>query len=248
MIDQVTPLSLPLLYIIPAPSHTTHYPVNYTSHSHTLISTPLDLIEAPLFLDTGWKYFTSWNAKSREPNVQHSADLLKVAKEANHTAPGFVSFVKNITREDQASYKPGHYKYVVVVGIELAPTGRLAHVLAHSGAVILLAKSAFFYHFSARLRPWVHYVPLAYSSADLIEKNEWLQQHDDMAQQLANNARNFGKSYLRMEDYYCYTAAAFRLVADIEENTNLTKPFEQPVPQIPSPTAIPTSTPPTVSS
>ena len=78
--------------------------------------------------------------------------------------------MKNITRADQASYKPGHYKYVVVVGIELAPTGRLAHILAHSGAVVLLHKSAFFYHFSARLRPWVHYVPLAFSAADLIEK------------------------------------------------------------------------------
>ena len=93
------------------------------------------------------------------------------------------------------------------------------------------------------MRPWVHYVPLTYSSADLIEKVEWLQQHDDMAQQIAINARNFGKSYLRMEDYYCYTAAALRLVADIEENTNLTQPYDQPIPPTPTPTVPSTSSP-----
>ena len=39
----------------------------------------------------------------------------------------------------------------------------------------------------------VHYVPLSYSSADLIEKIEWLINHDTMAQQIAENAKNFGK-------------------------------------------------------
>ena len=131
----------------------------------------------------------------------------------------------------------------MVVGYERSSTGRLSRMLAHSGAVVLLPQSPFLYHFSARLLPWVHYVPITFSSADLIEKIEWLQQHDDMAQQLAINARNFGKSYLRMEDYYCYTAAALRLVADIEENTNLTQPFEQPIPATRSPTVSPTSAP-----
>ena len=49
-------------------------------------------------------------------------------------------------------------------------TGRLAGLLAHSGAVVLLQEKGFSYHFSARLQPWVHYVPLSYSMADLIDK------------------------------------------------------------------------------
>ena len=95
---------------------------------------------------------------------------MALAKQVNHTEPGYVSFLANITHSDVTTYIPGHYKYVVVVGISASTTGRLARLLAHSGAVVLMHKTAFVYHFSARLVPWVNYVPLAYSSADLIEK------------------------------------------------------------------------------
>jgi hypothetical protein len=37
------------------------------------------------------------------------------------------------------------------------------------------------FHFSARLLPWVHYVPLTYSTADAIDKIEWLKRHDEKA-------------------------------------------------------------------
>ncbi len=59
----------------------------------------------------------------------------------NTTEPGFVSFLANITRHNRTEYSPGHYKYLVVVGTTISTTGRLAHLLAHSGAVILLQKS-----------------------------------------------------------------------------------------------------------
>eukprot|EP01033_Poteriospumella_lacustris_P005111 gene5111-3651_t len=112
-------------------------------------------------------------------------------------------------------YFPGHYKYVVVM-LAMdgeATSGRLAELLAHSGAVILLQESSLRYHFSARLIPWVHYVPLSYSSADLVRKVRWLREHDDLAQQLAANARAFARSYLRIEDYYCYALHAMEAVA-----------------------------------
>jgi hypothetical protein len=44
------------------------------------------------------------------------------------------------------------------------------------------------------------------SAADVVEKIEWLKSHDKEAQQIAVNARNFGLSYLRLEDQYCYVA------------------------------------------
>ena len=65
------------------------------------------------------------------------------------------------------------------------------------------------------------YVPLAHSSADLIEKIEWLRRNDGMAQQLATNARNFGTSYLRVEDYLCYAGAALSLLADLEQGSDV---------------------------
>jgi protein glucosyltransferase len=78
--------------------------------------------------------------------------------------------------------------------------------------VVLLQESEFSYHFSARLRPWVHYVPLSYSAADLIDKLEWLRAHDDLAQRIAKNAKAFGDSYLRLEDHLCYAATALSTV------------------------------------
>ena len=71
----------------------------------------------------------------------------------------------------------------------------------------------------------MHYVPLTYSTADLIEKIEWLRANDGMARQLADNARNFGASYLRMEDHFCYAAAALQMVAEVENCTDVLRPF-----------------------
>jgi hypothetical protein len=118
--------------------------------------------------------------------------------------------------------KPGEYKYIIVLlGTNARSTfGRLAHLLAHSGAVILLQQSVFRYHFSARLIPWVHYVPLSYNLADIVEKVEWLQKHDDLAHKIAINAKNFGKSHLRLEDYYyyCYGSYALKTISGLQSS------------------------------
>jgi len=49
----------------------------------------------------------------------------------------------------------------------------------------MLQKSEFRYHFSGRLRPWVHFVPLSYSMAELTSVVDFLLANDGMAQQLA---------------------------------------------------------------
>ena len=213
-----------------------------------------DLIDAPLHLQgVQWQKLSAWNPTSRESAVINGAEIhLRRNARMQPSQPGYIGFLANITRDDPCTfnvgddpfksttnggnrpckspykYIPGHYKYVVVVGIinkdnghSDSTSGRLAHLLAHSGAVILLQSTTFRYHFSARLIPWVHYVPLSYSSGDLIEKIEWLQKHDHLAQQIADNGRNFGKSYLRMEDYFCYVGAALQLVGRLEQGTNV---------------------------
>eukprot|EP01034_Spumella_vulgaris_P029323 gene29323-36352_t len=59
-------------------------------------------------------------------------------------------------------YKPSDYKYVaVLMGLDGKSTAdRLGSLLAYSGSVILLQHSPFEYHFSHKLKPWVHYVPV----------------------------------------------------------------------------------------
>lgn len=128
---------------------------------------------------------------------------------------------------EETSYVPGAYKYVVtMLGTDARSTsGRLASLLAHSGAVILLSKSSFFYHFSAELQPWVHYVPIAFSGADIVEKIQWLQDHDDLAQRIVQNAKHFARSYLRLEDYYCFGAYTLEVLGEIMHDSDVLQPF-----------------------
>lgn len=95
--------------------------------------------------------------------------------------------------------------------------------------MVLLQQTDLQYHFSSRVKPWVHYVPLSYTAADLVEKVKWLQEHDDLARQIARNGWNFGQSYLRLEDYYCYAAAALYEVSQVESDDAL-QPYSKLTP------------------
>jgi hypothetical protein len=84
---------------------------------------------------------------------------------------GFISNVIGARIREAVDMRAGQFKYLVVLlGLNegYATSDRLAALLAHSGAVILLQESSFSYHFSSFLKPWVHYVPLAYSLAGVV--------------------------------------------------------------------------------
>ena len=163
-----------------------------------------------------------WHGSNKKPWNPSSMENELFAQKPNYSKNiGYLGHLAKIS--GSASYKPGSYKYNVVISHRLSTSGRLAELLAHSGSVILLAHSPFSYHFSARLKPWVHYVPLTYSCADLVEKIEWLRANDHLARQIAINGRNFGRSYLRLEDYYCYIASALKTLSSIMNNTDATE-------------------------
>lgn len=193
--------------------------VTYRSLSHFVLDQAAlrpDLIVAKARLV--WDDVISpWNLDSTEVGFDNSSSAT--------SRPGFLEFVRNHISAEGATYEPGHFKYNIVIGYSQSLTGRLAHILAHSGSVVLMPETPFRYHFSARLVPWVHYVPLTYSSADLIEKIEWLRDHDDFAQQIAKNAAAFGKSYLRIEDHVCYAVAALKAVGDLEAGSDILTDF-----------------------
>ena len=102
---------------------------------------------------------------------------------------------------------------------------RLATFFAHSGSVVLLQETDYLTHFTSRLKPWIHYVPIAFNAADLVEKVLWLKAHDNIARRIAKNGWVFGKSYLRLEDYYCYAAAAMENIASIEVGSDALQHF-----------------------
>ena len=140
--------------------------------------------------------------------------------------PGYVKTLRNKFQkiQEKKDVYIKRYKYLVVLAGN-SGADRLATFFAHSGSVILLQETDYLGHFSARLKPWIHYVPIAFNAADLVEKVLWLKAHDNIARKIAKNGWVFGKSYLRLEDYYCYTATAMEKIAQIEIGSDALKHF-----------------------
>ena len=195
-----------------------------------------DLIEARWTYNWGMYEMKAWNPLSSErplsqkklqsdPSYPGELPSLPI----NISSVGYLQNILHLRIPRSFSSEMGNFKYVVVLlGLQegLAAADRLAEILAHSGAVILLQESRFQYHFSHFLQPWVHYVPIAYSLVDLLRKIEWLKRNDKLARRLAANAKAFGLSYLRIEDYFCYAASALEYVGRLENGTDATEAFD----------------------
>lgn len=176
----------------------------------------------------GSRLKAGWNPQSKEPPLDEAKIETLLASNPNSTTTGMIQTVLRNHIKHSENFMSHRFKYLVVLlgGIGTASADRLPMLLAHSGAVILIQMHGFEYHFSPRLKPWVHYVPLTFSATDVIEKVEWLKQHDRVAYRIAVNARNFGISYLRLEDMACYVASALHQVHSILNTTDALEPFD----------------------
>ncbi len=187
-----------------------------------------DLVEMSFGL--GGENIIPWNPLSPEINRITGFDETFTKEDAK------IAFMQDpigyakplMAMNDGKRYNSGDYKYVVVpVAMDgTGSSGRLLWLLSYSGAVVLLQEGIPTYHITSRLVPWVHYVPLSYSGADLAEKVAWLREHDEMARRIAENGRNFGKSYLRLEDYYCYAARLLTSLGEVLKNSTALKPYD----------------------
>jgi hypothetical protein len=142
--------------------------------------------------------------------------------------PGLISSIESSKLKENVPLDEymRKFKYLIVLAGN-SISGRLCTFLAHSGAVVLLQETDMRYHIwpnGQRLRPWVHYVPISFTAADLPEKIQWLQTHDALARDIARNGRNFGRGYLRLEDYYCYTGQLLSVLSKVAKKSAL-KPF-----------------------
>ena len=67
---------------------------------------------------------------------------------------------------------------------------------------------------------------LSFTEADIVDKIKLLIAHDHIAKRIAKNAENFGKSYLRLVDYYCYVATALDTIASLEVDSDVLHSYE----------------------
>jgi len=184
-----------------------------------------DLIDAKWI---GGDYAKPWNPNSMDLRLESNDS--RYYDESLKKEEAEVGSLKNLLKSRipfGETYNVLNYKFVVVLtGADgYATADRLAAFLAHSGAVVMIQEHSFAYTFSSYLKPWVHYVPLSYTTADIISKLEFLINNDNIARRIAQNSRNFGISHLRYEDYLCYTASALSAISKVTSKADANIPF-----------------------
>lgn len=129
-------------------------------------------------------------------------------------ANGSIS-VEELTGIPRASYQGAtaweNYKYYLNVdGVVMG--GRFVKLMC-MGGVVLQHQAGYFEHVSALAKPYKHFVPLRYDLSDLVSKVQWLQQHDDKAREIAQNAKDVCLKRMQVQDHICYVFRAIEGLA-----------------------------------
>jgi len=98
--------------------------------------------------------------------------------------------------------KHAFYKYIIHVGGHVAAY-RLAAEFS-LGSVVVIIEGEYKLWFQKFLIEGVHYVGVKSDLSDLVEKIEWLQNHDDEACKIANQGKAFFNKYLQKEGILDY--------------------------------------------
>lgn len=139
------------------------------------------------YLDAG---IHKWNLR---PRKNQNSPYLKTIELSSLT----FGLSKPLTPLEQASYK-----YILNIDGHVSAF-RLSLELS-LGSVILLVKSNWKLWYSDMLKPYVHYVPIEADLSDLIEKIKWCRNNDDKCEQIAQNARDFYRTYLSKKSILDY--------------------------------------------
>ena len=96
-------------------------------------------------------------------------------------------------------------KYLLVVDGRGTPSSRLALALAHD-CLVLKQESALQEWFYGDLRPYEHYVPLAYRLENLFEQLAWARAHPEEAQAIVRAAQAYARERFTWEGVAAYMA------------------------------------------
>jgi hypothetical protein len=126
--------------------------------------------------------------------------------------PDFTKHYKEFTRCMYPSpYVPvvDHLKFkyqLLVDGVTCTYPG--THWRLLSGCTSMKQESSDILWFFSELIPWYHYIPFKRDLSDALEKVHWAQEHDQEAEKIALQAREFALTHLMPEHIllYCYKA------------------------------------------
>ena len=106
------------------------------------------------------------------------------------------------------------YRYLINVAAVLS-SWRLVDMLA-TKSVLLLQESWDHELIMEWLVPWEHYVPISPGLSDLIEKVQWLERNQDIAESIAERGFQRFSERVRRQDTLCYIWQAFQTLADVQ--------------------------------
>ncbi|KAI8613687.1 lipopolysaccharide-modifying protein [Chytriomyces sp. MP71] len=109
-------------------------------------------------------------------------------------------------KEKVSLEKTLEFKYLLVVDGNTWPNRIQQYIETNS---VVLYNGIFEDWFLGQLKPWVHYIPVRVDLADLEEKLEWLQAHDEEAKRISKNARMFARGYNDIAQIKCYLGLLF---------------------------------------
>ncbi|RXM29401.1 KDEL motif-containing protein 1 [Acipenser ruthenus] len=106
------------------------------------------------------------------------------------------------------------YKYQINIDGTVAAY-RLPYLLA-GDSVVLKQDSIYYEHFYNDLKPWEHYVPFKRDLSDLLEKIQWVKNHDEEAKKIAKAGQEFARNSLMGDTIFCYYVKLFQEYANLQ--------------------------------
>lgn len=111
-----------------------------------------------------------------------------------------------------------HYKYSIDLdGTTCSYPGLMWKLLMNS--VVFKQDSENEMYFYSQLKPWVHYIPVKRNLSDLLDKLSWARKHDEEAQKIAENGRNFALANLMNKQRFLYFYKVLVKYASLQQFT-----------------------------
>lgn len=95
------------------------------------------------------------------------------------------------------------YKYLMDIDGHCAAAPRFPTLL-HSNSVVFKNITSSLLWFYPKIKPYVHFIPVAEDLSDLLTQLEWAKSHDEECKQISNNARQLAVEILSQESAYLY--------------------------------------------
>ena len=149
-------------------------------------------------------------------------EIFKVAGVSN--IKSLVQRLGGIVKRKNFTTEMPKYRYLINVAAVLS-SWRLVDMLA-TKSVLLLQQSWDQELIMEWLVPWEHYVPISPGLSDLVDKVQWLEQNQEIAESIAERSFQHFSERVRRQDTFCYIWQAFQTLADVQ--TPATKEELQP--------------------